>query len=820
MTEDRWISRTAVREQLGMHDQAVARAVKLGALTERIDADRPRIRLGGGVDGPQVMEEFYAKIGPCLTEEDFELPREVGRLLLGKRRALPPQGLTDDAFNLMEKEEGEPTVARLQTLTGTTEAIARRQILDRIVVNGGDAADINRHYRAEPGDHETEVLARLPEDLKEPPGTYLCKKTGCPDDRPEEGEFARLRTIKNERLFIAATLVTLRLAATNMAKDLREKLMRAIMKVDRAGAGRDLDDPFVVRHVLETILGVQWSVTNRAEGAAAEFVNGYNKICEHFDRYLAQAVPRANRGTYRARQLVPPAGAIKFFGMVRTNIRKSQAAATLSRQVRIEKILDEPLEFLLVGRLRLKEHQALRDRFRAEIDLHIKSGKELTEPLRFQVPYVTRLINDRFRRCEQTLHAELWTWDLAHEAMHAENASLRRLKRSYGENAAVDNAGRAAYVIAFMGVTPKEPGGPTQTPLMAEVAGNFILDELTSLDDEQRARRMAACEVWDWDATRLPAVPGGLPHFPWSRRHTAREANKLLTRAGPDGKPRRVLFMAHEEFTHGLMFAHASVFISADAGCRTGETLQAPSKRSLYETDQDPDTLEVFKKYKAIGKGGVAMQPMLSPDTFKHVTDLVIEIAVRWHGGKLPPAVEGNHHLKKQKKVKGPDFFAFTIDDRMINASELATLHRVLYLGWHGLQGHDVRHIFNAMGRRAGISREVRQRLLYHADPLTTDAYGPATPGEVSRQQRNLQRHVSERASTYLESLAPGSSEEMREADRELRLAETIHRFYESEGIAEKAEEARTKARHWAEQLARATAEHTRGAEVVDVAAI
>jgi hypothetical protein len=53
---------------------------------------------------------------------------------------------------------------------------------------------------------------------------------------------------------------------------------------------------------------------------------------------------------------------------VKSAVSKYQKACAANRQSRIERILDNPLEFLLVGRLRLQEHTSIRDACRKKID--------------------------------------------------------------------------------------------------------------------------------------------------------------------------------------------------------------------------------------------------------------------------------------------------------------------------------------------------------------------------------------------------------------------------------------------------------------------
>jgi hypothetical protein len=334
-----------------------------------------------------------------------------------------------------------------------------------------------------------------------------------------------------------------------------------------------------------------------------------------------------------------------------------------------------------------------------------------------------------------------------------------------------------------------------------------------------RTAREELAALRAWQFADGAALPSGLPWFEKHRRHAALDANTLLTDTRADGTEAPVVLIPHDEFCHGMMFAHSSVFIAADAGCRTGETLLAPSQSGKFEPVTDPASGQVFKRFDSIGKHGKAVHPMVSPDTFKHFTDMVVENAKRWNGGKLLPPVATNSTFQK-RGINTFARYAFTVEDRMINYSEIASLARILYFGWHGLEGHDVRHVFNAMGRRAGIPPEVRQRLLNHADPSTETLYGPATPTEINRRQIQLNRQTSDNMAKLLEESADGMSPEMALSLRELRRAEMNVRYYEEGGWLEEAERLRCEVEEWAERLARATADHSRASEVIRAEAI
>jgi len=198
---------------------------------------------------------------------------------------------------------------------------------------------------------------------------------------------------------------------------------------------------------------------------------------------------------------------------------------------------------------------------------------------------------------------------------------------------------------------------------------------------------------------------------------------------------------------------------------------------------------------------------------------MIIESARRWNGGKLPPPVAPNASFQL-RKITTIARYAFTVDDRMINYSEIASLARILYFGWHALEGHDVRHLFNAMGRRAGIPPEVRQRLLNHSDVSTESLYGPATPKEKNRRQMQLNRQTSDSMAKLLHDSAGGMSADMVTALRELQRAEMNVRYYEDGGWPDEAEQVRREVHEWAEKLARATAEHNGASKVIHAAAI
>jgi hypothetical protein len=406
---------------------------------------------------------------------------------------------------------------------------------------------------------------------------------------------------------------------------------------------------------------------------------------------------------------------------------------------------------------------------------------------------------------------------MVHERLRATFRGAKAKKVAYFKSQAEDLSSRSGYVVAYLGVTPQMPGGATQEPLIAQVAQSFILSGSAHLSPERFKRKLTAHDAWQFPERF--ALPSGLPWFELPRRYAVQEAITRLRDEMADGVEAPVVLIPHDEFCHGLMFAHSAIFIAADAGCRTGETLLAPSQSAKFEPITDPATGDVFKRSDSIGKGGQPVRPMMSPDTFGHFTDMIVEGAMRWHGGKLAPPVAPNSQFLK-REITTVARYAFTIGFRMINYAEIATLTRILYLGWHSVEGHDVRHIFNAMGRRAGIPPEIRQRLLNHADVETEAMYGPATPSEVNRRQIQLNRQTSDNMAALLKESADGMSAEMMVALRELQRAEMNVRFYEKEGCLQEAEQIRAEVEVWADRLARATADHVGASQVIDAGAI
>lgn len=811
----RWISLTGACEQLNKNSYAVRALSAAGCFEGRMAGCWEQFALEPHQLKQNVLDVYYADNAPCLDRETCLKVKKVVDLLFGRPPVVPPREFMDDAMSVMRDTGMALDIANLRSLTGASVAVARRHVINWLAANGGASTDLAKHFSMPAGNHEAKVLARLPAHLRTAPGTYL-GVGGHPDDKPSETMFARLSGIANTVFFEALTLDVLRLAAANTNVGLQEHSARAFGRFDTDLGDHDARDPFVLRERLEAHLGPKWTTAKKAEGNSCETVSRYLHVYERLEEYIDSVVPSAQRPLFRMHQLTMPAGHEKFFRQVTSAVTKYQKAAAASRQDRIESILDNPLAFLLVGRLRLLEHTLIRDGCRAKIDKVIKSGKALTKPCHFQISYETRLINDRFRRCTQTIHLAIWPWDLVHQRLREVHPPSPK-QPVYAANAVEDPTTRSAYVIGYLGVTPQTPGDPTQTPLIAEVADSFALCSGGGLTPDQSDRQAAAFKRWDFSGKL--SKPAGLPWFEKARRRACRDANALLTDRRADGVDAPMLLIPHEQFCHGLMFGHSAVFIAADSGCRTGETLLAPSQSGAYEPVTDPKTGEVFKRFDSTGKGSAKVQPLISPDTFKHLTDMIVESADRWHGGKLAPPVAPNFHFQA-RDIKTVARYAFTLAERMISYSEAATLARVLYFGWHGLKGHDVRHLFNAMGRREGIPAEVRQRILNHTNPGTTELYGPATPNEVSRRQIQLNRATSDNMAKLLEDSADGMSPAMALALRELRRAELNVRYYEEGGWLEEAERVRQEVEGWAEKLARATAEHTRASEVIRADAI
>ena len=812
----RWVTLTGAGKQLNKQSQYIRAFSKMGCFERRKTGFREQFALEPDYNGQVLLDRFYAQHRPCNDKQSCLKVKKVVDLLRGRPQVVVPQAFLKDAVAVMLASDMSPTVADLRSLTGASVQVARRHLLDWSADNQGAGPSVSSHFSLSAGDHEALVLARLPVHLRTAPGTYLADGAH-PDDKPSEKIFARLNSINNPVLFEAVTIDTMRLAALKTNEGIQDKGVRAFGRFDRDLVDRDARDPFIMRERLETRLGPRWTRDNHAEGNSCETVMRYQHVYDRLQDYIECVVPESLRSTFRAHQLTMPAGHEKFFRQVKNAVTRYQKACAASRQSRIESILDNPLEFLLVGRLRLLEHVGIRDACRLEIDELIATGKALVQPWRFQHSYETRLINDGFRRCKQTIHLAIWSWDLLHHQLR--QAVDRPLGHPpvYAMNKAEDLADRSGYVIAYLGVTPQTPGEPTQTPLIAEVADSFALCSPGDLTIEQRSRQAAAFKRWE--LSEKLAKPAGLTSFEKMRRHACRDANALLKNIAADGSEVSVLLLPHEEFTHGLMFAHSGVFIAADAGCRTGETLLAPSQALAYEPITDPATGDVFKRFESVGKFGLKVQPMMSPDTFRYLTDMIVESARRWYGGKLPPPVAPNYHFQ-ERKITTVKPYAFTTADGMIGYSQMAVLTRVLYFGWHGLKGHDVRHLFNAMGRRAGIPHEVRQRILNHSTPGSTDLYGLATPNEISRRQIQLNRQTSDNMAKLLENSAEGMSPEMRVALRELRRAELNVRYYQEGGWHEEAEQVVVEVRNWAEKLARATADYNGGSEVVRAGSI
>ncbi|MES3106910.1 hypothetical protein [Sphingomonas aurantiaca] len=798
--------------QLGVSGYA-ARALANACAIQWND-DKTKVELEEGIDRMELMERVYGARAPCTSPEDFHHVRRLGHILLGRPRQSPPKGFIEDAFRHLDGSTPNRTLTPItfRALTGVTEPMALSLVVSHDLETEAGAKTIAGRFSVSPGNYEQSVNARLPEELRELPGTYLQNAETHPSMRPKDGIFKRLAQIADERLFVGCAIVTLRRAARKERG--QDELVRYMSAVDCNVSDIAIGDPHQLRAAMERMLGSKWAEQRNAPRPVLEALASYRQASKAIDEYIETVVPAGEKSKFRKFRLPMPAGHERFFASVLTVLNESRRGDMKSRQKRIKKILDAPLAFLLVGRVRFNECVTIRAKCREVIDAHIEGGARLTTPKTFQLPYVARDIDNQFRSVHQTAHFKLWTWDLLHSSMNGKRVGNGLMKRNWGVTYSGSKTGRSAYVVEFLGCTPAEPGGKTIVPFIAEFAESWIIDDVPTLDEHQQEQRAAKRLVWQMPFDP-PSTPLGVTTFSTSRRHSFRDAYRLLRSQDPFGHERHVLLIAHEEFTLGVQYAHASVFICADAGSRITETLQAPSSGSGYEVHVDPVTKDVFKEYTAICKNGGAPKPfLLSPNSFSHLTDLVVEVANAWHKGKMAPPVHPTGAMKNRGIPVAR--YAFTKEAGMLSETDLGTLQRILYLGWHELANHDIRHLFTSMARRGGVPKKVRQELLHHEDPATGDIYGVATPSQVSQQQIRLQQQRSAGMTELLTSAKADATPRTRLASRELARAEMNLNFYRERECFREATEMESEVKRWADELARAIAAQTGGAEVIN----
>jgi hypothetical protein len=757
---------------------------------------------GDGITKADLFADYHARTGPARTLADFARFGEAGRWLLRMPAARPPKALFEEAMAFFGESGGLPSPSELASLIGTTEALSKQLLDEAYGEKRTTAPDIPQFYSPELRARlDQQLLERLPEPLRTAPGTYLCPRRGHADERPSDRVMRTLLSIEDDRIFLptaAAVLHWKRLGRDDRRTYVNVLALRRLeMRLDR---GADLSDPYVALALLESMLEPGWRTGRMEDREGLEAALAYRSVLDAVQE-LGEASPSLQQ-TLSAFSFVAPAGDRHFFKAIDAASALLRKKYVQNRQDRIEAILDNPLGLLLTARLRLQEHETIRDRCREKIDQVIASGKALTAPLPFAISYTARDVNSRFSRCDQTLLCRLWTWQLL------ENVLFERMGKDpeqlkYTWAVAERLSGRDAYVVEYVDVSPSIPGEHTLAPIVVQAMQDFVLDVSSSLNAVQLMRKREMCDRTGFNKAKS-CTPSGVGTFVGSTRYLARKARNVLG----------ITLIPIEEFTLGLRYAHAQLFIIADSGARPSEALQAPGDGKLYKAVPAAEG-RIFKTYECVSKNELSISVLLHPDTFRHMVNLFEEVSDRWHNGGALPVIRPNLHLH-ERKIEAARYL-FICDQRMINFSEIGILTRLLLYDWHQLRGHDVRHLFSSMARRGGVSREIRQMLLNHESPVTSDGYGPETATEIERQKMMLAGQREDRMAKIRRASEEPTSPEIVELDRSLRLAIKIEAFHRAEQQYGAAEEAMAEVTRLSEALSLAKLKASPEAGLLDV---
>lgn len=752
------------------------------------------IRVPPGETLSTLTENFFRNPGRCTTLEDFERYRLLAGRLLRPRR-IPPS-IVNDAFDFFERNHMIPNSQAFTELVGfrpVSHHLFQKEILARGLTSRH--APGTRFGFKRGTDEEPAVLARVDPIIQSLPGSQFDPEASGLEKRPHPRFFSRLNELTDTGLLNSMTILTYWYIQQGRDPRALGAALTAMKRLCEAVDGHDLRDPDQVREVLLRALGPELNLGHPIGWRELGPAWNYFWVHDKFDQLLQDLEISGRAADFECFKPVLPRGYAQLRKDVNAAYNRAHASWAHKKQVNIEKILDSPEAFQLVGRTRLDEHRHILACVDKEIDRILASGQMPSTPVAISVPYDTRLINEDFQSARQTVHLELWTWEmLLHEvAKKAKHDARSTSKWDVRNNTPVN--GRAAFAIRWIGVTSEIPGGKVQIPIVAEAALGNLCNNAILLDAAQMRARFETKARLELKTTLVGKLPG-VPYFHCAPARVARAAEKFLG----------LTILPLREFTLALLIAQTAARVLLDSGTRFHEMVQlqlGPGK--IRERFDESLNLTIWS-FDAIPKGEFTPKEYHFLDsTMTLVMEMCDRLIDYWHDGGAIPVVNPGCSDRCLKHLP-PGQYVFHAPKRILTNQSLSLFLRLLYLGWHGVRPHDFRHLFNSLAKRSRLSATERMHIMNHRCAAVNDGYGQDTPSQRAAEGAGHAAFLLDRELKLIERLKAADEPLAEQIAYELRRETALLEFHSKERDLDAVEACQTKIRELSLRLAEAEA--------------
>ncbi|HEX8584238.1 MAG TPA: hypothetical protein VF680_07500 [Allosphingosinicella sp.] len=782
-------------ELLGCTHYIAANLVGLGILEgEKANGAVSAVRVPEGETLVTLTRKFFDNPGQCVTVEDFERFRLLARRLLKPPRL--PDSIIEDAFDFLERNRIIPTSQAFCQLVGFT-AVARPIFQEQAKARGLNCRYApGTRFRFKKGDNEElAVLARVDPIVQTLPGTHFDPKARGLEKRPHPKFFSLLNLLTDDTLLTSMTMFTYWYIQQNRDPIMLGTALTATRRLCAAAGGLNLRDPDHVREALLLALGPGWKTGHHLGWREIGTAWTYFWIHEKFNEFLSDLDISGRAPDFARFRPVLPRGYAELRKAVNAAYSRERAQWAHNKQVRIEKILDNPDAFQLVGRTRLEEHQHLLACVDKEIDRILASGQMPSGPVPISIPYETRLINEGFQRVRQSAHVELYTWDYLLRELAIKTKQDARTTSRWDVRNNTPTSGRAAFAIRWIGVTPDIPNGKVQIPIVVEATLGNLFSNSVELDAEQMQARFEAKSRLNLHTTLVGKLPG-VPYFHKAPARVARAAQKYLS----------TTLLPLREFALALHIAQTASCVLLDTGARYHELVQiqlGPGK--LRERFDEKLNLTIWS-FDAIAKGEFTPREYHVLDsTMTLLMEMWEKLSDYWHDGGAIPVVTPGVSCQHLKKLP-PAQYIFHAPGRILTHQSLCLFLRFLYLGWHGVKPHDFRHLFNSLAKRGRLSAAERMQIMNHKCVAVNEAYGQDTPSQRAAESAQHAAFLLERELKLRERLHAADRPLAEQTAYELRRESALLEFHSKEGDLDAIERSRSEIKELSLRLAEAEA--------------
>lgn len=782
-------------ELLECTDYIAANLVELGILEgEAIDGVVCSVRVPQGETLASLTERFFENPGKCITFEDFERFRLLARRLLKPIKI--PAWIVNDAFEFLERNGITPTSQAFCELVGFTE-IARPIFQEQAKARGLKCRGTRFSFKNGTNEEEA-VLARADPIVQTLPGTKFDPAARQLEKPPHPSFFSRLNLLTDPSLLNSMTILTYWYIQQDLKPAALASALTAMKRLCTAAEGRDMRDPDQVREALLLALGPEWKTGHPLSWRELGPAWSYFWVHDKFNQLLSDLEISGRADDFARFRPILPRGYAELRKAVNAAVFREHASWAHNKQVRIEKILDNPDAFQLVGQTRLEEHQHLLACVDKEIDRILAGGQLPSGAIAISIPYETRLVNEGFERVRQTVHLELYTWEYLLREVAKKTKHDPRTTSIWDVRGNTPTKGRDAFAIRWIGVTPEAPNKKVQIPIVAEATLGNLFSNVVELDAGQMQTRFETRTRFEVETFLTGKVPGA-PYFHRPTARIARAAQKYL---GITLQPLR-------EFTLALHIAQTASCVLLDSGGRYHEMVQlrlGPDK--IRERFDEKLSLTIWS-FDAIPKGEFTPKEYHFLDsTMTLLMEMCEKIRDHWYPERSIPAVDPGISSQYLRGLP-PAQYVFQARGRILTHQNLALFLRFLYLGWHGVTPHDFRHLFNSLAKRSQLSAAERRQIMNHKSAAANEVYGQDTPSQRAAKGAQHAAFLLERELKLKRRLSAADCPQAEQIAYDLRRENALLEFHSKERDLDAIERCRTNIKELSLRLAEAEATAT-----------